>query len=931
MSELKNHNLPGVLPPEILKLPYLQVVDFAYNYLHGNIPQEWASTRLTTISLLVNRLSGEISDALGNITTLTSLNLEGNQFNGAIPSQLGRLSNLQYLLLSSNQLTGTIPTTFAGLKNLTDFRINDNNLNGSIPEFIKNWTLLKRLELHASGLQGPIPPKISLLRNLQELRISDINGPKQDFPELTNMTGMVRLVLRNCNIAGKVPSYLWTLPVMEMLDVSFNQLTGEIPEDINMERIRFLFLTSNMLSGNLPESILKDGTNVDLSYNNLTWQGPEHHACRKNLNMNLNLFRSSSTSNTLQESLPCLKDSICSKYSKCWFVNSGGNDLTMEVNNRNILYNGDADVEGGTAKFYIDRDSYWGLSSTGDFMDDFDYQNTRYTLSLPSSNLSELYSTARRSPITLTYFHHCLDNGNYSVTLHFAELQFTNDKTYTSLGRRKFDIYIQDRLVLENFDIDEKAGGAQKPTEMQFTNISVVNHVLEIRFYWAGKGTTRIPDRGVYGPLISAISVYSDLKYCSIRESSKKKTVALVVGITVGSLCLATIIIVGLLWWKGSIRAIRRSKGGTDLAGIEVQTGIFTLKQIKAATNHFDSCNKIGEGGFGPVYKGQLVDGTIVAIKQLSSKSRQGNREFLNEIGMISCLQHPNLVKLHGCCIEGDQLLLVYEYLENNSLARALFGPDRSRLNLGWPTRLRICIGIAKGLAYLHEESSLKIVHRDIKATNVLLDGELNPKISDFGLAKLDDEEKTHITTRVAGTIGYMAPEYALWGYLTYKADVYSFGVVALEIISGRSNNDYVPSETCVCLLDWACHLQQSGNLMELVDEKLRSEIDTKEAENVVKIALLCTNASPSIRPAMSEVVNMLEGRMKIPDLIPEPSSYNEDLRFKAMRDMRRQQQHSQSLSESQTQNSTMQTCESSSTSGNEFYNINPKSRSSTT
>lgn len=129
--------------------------------------------------------------------------------------------------------------------------------------------------------------------------------------------------------------------------------------------------------------------------------------------------------------------------SKCWFVNSGGNDLTMEVNNRNILYNGDADIEGGTAKFYIDQDSYWGLSSTGDFMDDFDHQNTRYTLSLSSSNLSELYSTARRSPITLTYFHRCLENGNYSVTLHFAELQFTNDKTYKSLGRRKFDIYIQ--------------------------------------------------------------------------------------------------------------------------------------------------------------------------------------------------------------------------------------------------------------------------------------------------------------------------------------------------------------------------------------------------------------------------------------------------------------------------------------------------------
>ncbi|CAK9327537.1 unnamed protein product [Citrullus colocynthis] len=281
--EFKNHNLPGVLPPEIVKLPYLQVVDFAYNYLHGNIPREWASMRLTSISLLVNRLSGEIPAELGNITTLTLLNLEANQFTGAIPSQLGRLSNLQDLLLSSNQLTGTLPTTFAGLKNLTNFRINDNNLNGTIPEFIQNWILLNRLELHASGLQGPIPAKISLLRNLKELRISDINGPKQDFPELRNMTGMVRLVLRNCNIAGKIPSYVWMLPDMEMLDVSFNHITGEIPEDINMERIRFLFLSGNMLSGDLPESILKDGTNVDLSYNNLTWQGPEQHACRKNL------------------------------------------------------------------------------------------------------------------------------------------------------------------------------------------------------------------------------------------------------------------------------------------------------------------------------------------------------------------------------------------------------------------------------------------------------------------------------------------------------------------------------------------------------------------------------------------------------------------------------------------------------------------------
>ncbi|RWW72962.1 hypothetical protein BHE74_00019204, partial [Ensete ventricosum] len=178
----------------------------------------------------------------------------------------------------------------------------------------------------------------------------------------------------------------------------------------------------------------------------------------------------------------------------------------------------------------------------------------------------------------------------------------------------------------------------------------------------------------------------------------------------------------------------------------------FSYKQIKAATKNFDIANKLGEGGFGPVYKGVLPDGTLIAVKQLSSKSKQGNREFINEIGMISALQHPNLVKLYGCCIEGNQLLLIYEYMENNSLAAALFGPEQNRLRLDWKTRCNICLGVARGLAYLHEESRLKIVHRDIKATNILLDKNFNAKISDFGLAKLDEEENTHISTRIAGT-----------------------------------------------------------------------------------------------------------------------------------------------------------------------------------
>ncbi|XP_019078074.1 probable LRR receptor-like serine/threonine-protein kinase RFK1 isoform X3 [Vitis vinifera] len=910
---LKGYNLPGVLPPELVELQYLQEIDFAYNYLGGTIPPEWASAQLSSISVLANRLSGEIPKELGNITSLTYLNLEANQFSGIVPPVLGDLINLKTLILSSNQFFGNLPTTLAGLRSLTDFRINDNNLSGPIPEFIQNWKQLTRIEMHASGLEGPIPSNISLLDKLIQLRISDINGTTQAFPMLIKMTGIVRLILRNCKISGEIPAYIWKMKYLEMLDVSFNNLVGEIPNDISSAKaLNFIYLSSNLLSGNVPDLFLKKGSSM---------------------NLNLNLYRSSSMENNLRAVLPCSRNVNCPRYVCSFYINCGGNDLTIKERRGKVVYQGDAKIEGGAANYYTSN-SYWGLSSSGDFMDDNNFQNTRYIETLSSGNISGVYTTARLSPLSLTYFGYCLENGIYTLQLHFTEIYFTDDKTYNSLGKRLFDIYIQEKLVHKNFNIEDEAHGARNPVMKQF-NASVINNILEIRFYWAGKGTTRIPYRGVYGPLISAISVYPNFKSCS--SSRKEETNAYIIGGVVGLFII--FLILGLLAWKGCLRGKKKEEKAyismfpswIDLEGLDMQTGSFTLKQIKAATKNFDFANKIGEGGFGPVYKGLLSDGTIVAVKQLSSISRQGNREFLNEIAMISCLQHPNLVKLHGCCVEGDQLLLVYEYMENNSLAGALFGPENGLPNLDWPTRLKICIGIAKGLAFLHEESRIKIVHRDIKATNVLLDRDLNPKISDFGLARLDEGEKSHISTRVAGTIGYMAPEYALWGYLTYKADVYSFGIVALEIVSGKHNNNYIPSNGCLCLLDWACLLQQSRKFLELVDEKLGSKVNEEEAERMIKVALLCTNASQSLRPTMSEVVSMLEARMPIPDMIPGPSTYTEDLRFKAMRDFR-QDKRNQSLSEGRqslnlTGHTELELC-STSTSGPEFYEINPHSES---
>ncbi|GAV80564.1 LRR_1 domain-containing protein/Pkinase_Tyr domain-containing protein/Malectin domain-containing protein [Cephalotus follicularis] len=861
---LRGQDLAGVLPAALAKLPYLKQVDFTRNYLNGTIPLEWAAMQLESLVIAVNRLSGPIPSYLGNITTLRALSLETNLFSGTLPLELGNLLYLQILILSANYLEGELPLTLTNLTGLTELRISSNNFTGRIPNIFISWKQLQKLEIQASGLKGPIPSSISGLNYLTELRISDLQGEVSDFPDLRNMNNMYRLMLRSCNISGQIPIYIASMP-LQMLDLSFNKLGGNIPNLEGLKVTESMLLTSNLLSGPIPDWISSRDPNfrIDLSYNNLS-ESSVTYTCGDNFN----LFKSFAGENL--EVGDCPQNSPCSKALYSLHINCGGNRTEIG----NIVYEGDADF-GGSTKL-VSMSNHWGFSSTGFFWDREKSENyyIAHNISRLTMANSELYTTARLSPLSLTYYARCLGNGDYTVRLHFAEIVFRDNRSFYSLGRRIFDVYIQEKLVLKDFNIKNDAQGINKEVIKKFT-AAVIDRTLEIRFHWSGKGTTAVPTRGIYGPLISAISVEPNFK----PPIDGKEKIKFVVGAVVGFSCLIFLAL-GSLWWKGYFRG--SSSREQELRGLDLQTGYFTFRQIRSATNNFDAENKLGEGGFGAVYKGTLVDGTIIAVKLLSSKSKQGNREFVNEIGMISGLQHPNLVRLYGCCIEKNQLLLVYEYMENNSLAHVMF--EEGRLFLDWPTRQRICIGIAKGLTFLHEESTLKIVHRDIKATNVLLDSDLNPKISDFGLAKLDEGDNTHMSTRVAGTIGYMAPEYALYGYLTYKADVYSFGVVALEIVTGEKNMKFRPNEDYVCLLDWALVLQRKGNLMELVDPRLEPEYK-EEAIRMTKVALLCTHPSPALRPTMSAVVNMLEGKITTTELITDPSIYGDDLRFKLVQD----------------------------------------------
>ncbi|XP_020575406.1 probable leucine-rich repeat receptor-like serine/threonine-protein kinase At3g14840 [Phalaenopsis equestris] len=859
---LKAQNLVGTLPPQMASLPFLQEIDLTRNFLSGTIPNEWAVLSLVNVSLLGNSISGQIPSWIGNITTLQTLALESNQFTGPLPKELGYLPNLQNMQFSANAFTGELPDTFANLSNLVYFTIGSNNFTGKIPQFIQNWTQIQRIDLQASGLKGPIPNGMPLLKNLNDLRISDVTG-NSAFPQIEGMQQLQYLTVRNCGITGEIPPFVGSFLLLKRLDLTFNMLSGPIPSSFNsLIHTNFIFLTNNNLSGPVPDWMQTSKNNIDLSYNNFTFGGRDQ-TCQEG---NVNLVGSSYKLNDQSNSVPCLDTIPCSGDIWSLYINCGGDDVSVYENGTYKTYMQDNDGTDGVSTFRLDNN--WAYSSTGSFLDSRDNNNfiatTTQNLDTPDS---QLYQTARLSPLSLTYFGFCLINGEYSVKLHFAEIIITDYKGYISPGRRIFDVYVQGKLVLKDFNIRDNANGSNKAIVKTFT-ANVTRKRLEIRFIWDGKGTTSVPVSGTYGPLISAISVEPNFKPPSGNKISA--------GEIVGIICAAIFVIFLLAfvaWKKGYFRW--KNAKGSDLRGLESIT--FSLRQIQAATSNFSSSNKIGEGGFGSVYKGELPDKTVIAVKQLSSTSTQGNQEFVNELGMISALQHPNLVKLYGCCVEGKQLLLVYEYMENNSLARALYGPDKYQLKLDWVTRHKICVGIAKGLAYLHEESMLKIVHRDIKATNVLLDNDLNPKISDFGLAKLDEKGNTHISTRIAGTIGYMAPEYATRGYLTEKADVYSFGIVALEIVTGKCVSSYT-NEDQYHLLDVAHLAKEKGDLLSLVDKRLETEYNQNEALGVIKVAIQCAHSSPAHRPSMSNVVKMLTGESPIPDFIPDPYRFRDSL-----------------------------------------------------
>ncbi|GLT64173.1 hypothetical protein SLA2020_366810 [Shorea laevis] len=363
------------------------------------------------------------------------------------------------------------------------------------------------------------------------------------------------------------------------------------------------------------------------------------------------------------------------------------------------------------------------------------------------------------------------------------------------------------------------------------------------------------------------------------KEYGSKKKIAVIVVPSIAAVS-------GMLLVSYFIRRSRKNlKEETKKSGIigqnsegqgeDMELPVLDLSTIARATNDFSPNNKIGEGGFGPVYKGVLVDGHEIAVKRLSRISGQGLNEFKNEVILIAKLQHRNLVRLLGWCIEGEEKMLVYEYMPNKSLDYFILNlADQTRGEiLDWPQRFQIICGIARGLLYLHQDSRLTIVHRDLKASNILLDSEMNPKISDFGLARTFRGDQTEGNTkRVIGTYGYMAPEYAFDGLFSTKSDIFSFGILLLEIVSGKKSRGLYHQDFNLNLIGYAWRLWKEGRPLELVNACLGESHSSSEVLRCIHVSLLCVQPRAEDRPSMSSVVLMLSSESALPQ--PKEPSY---------------------------------------------------------
>ncbi|KAF8658815.1 hypothetical protein HU200_059306 [Digitaria exilis] len=886
-----NNSLEGSIPSLCASCPELVVLDLSMNQLGGGIPHGFGNcSQLRVLNVGRNNLTGELPDDIFDVKTLQRLLLPSNQIQGTLdPERIAKLSNLVALDLGYNAFTGELPESISYLPKLEELRLAHNNLTGTIPPALSNWTSLRCLDLRsnsfvgdldavdfsgltnltifdmaANNFTGTIPPSIYSCTSLKAIRVGNNQISGQVSPEIgdlihlqflsltinsfVNISGMfwnlqgcsnltallvsynfygealpdagwvgdhvrnVRLlVMVNCELTGQIPSWLSKLEDLNILDLAGNRLTGPIPSWLGaMKKLYYLDLSKNQLSGEIPPSL----TELPLltSEEAMADFNPGHMPLTFTLTPN-NGAASRQGRGYYQMSGVATTLNLSTNYLSGEIPREVGNLVTLQV----------LDVSGNNISGQIP---------------------------------SELSNLARLQILILRRNH-------------------LTGPIPQALNQLNF-------LAVFSVAYNDLEGPI--PTGGQFDALPPGSF----------KNNSKLCGPAIAVPCGAKSTNIASGEPSSSKLVSKRVLVAIVLSVCSG--VVALVVLLGCV--VITVRKVRTPKGSvadagkmsmfdysmtTELKGDDDSTAkddtilfvpevaagdtaaksVITFADILKATDNFSEASIIGTGGYGLVYLAELDDGTRLAVKRLNGDMCLVDREFRAEVEALSsaAARHVNLVPLRGFCMRGRLRLLLYPYMPNGSLHDWLHGDRPGGADeLRWRDRLRIARGASRGVLHIHEHCTPRIVHRDIKSSNILLDACHVARVADFGLARLILPDRTHVTTELVGTPGYIPPEYGQAWVATRRGDVYSFGVVLLELLTGRQPVEVLPTQRQRWeLVGWVMQMRSMGRHDEVLDRRLRGNGDEAQMLYVLDLACLCVDAAPLSRPAIQEVVNWLD------------------------------------------------------------------------
>ncbi|GMI92726.1 hypothetical protein like AT5G25930 [Hibiscus trionum] len=872
ISELRNlasidlnyNYIMGGFPKTLYNCSKLDYLDLSQNFLVGTIPDDIGTLgQLRYLDLEGNNFSGQVPAAIGSLHELTTLRLVANQFNGSLPHEIGNLSKLEFLELAWNSefKPSKFPSSFKNLTKLKRLWMSATNLIGEIPGFVADMTALEVLDLSKNTLTGEIPNALFLLKNLEEIHLFE-NKLFGEIPQVIRASNLTAIDLSENNLTGRIPIDVGKLEKLSSLVLFFNQLSGEIPESIGrISTLTDVRLFNNRFSGTLPQDLGRYSMleRFEVCSNRLTGTLPKY-LCSGGKLLGVVAF-----DNNLTGQLP-------TSLGNC-------NSLLMVDVRRNGL---NGSIPSGLwtslnlSMLMISDNMFTGElpRKVSDNLSRLEISNNRFSGEIPVEvklwrNLTVFYAsnnffngsiprelTALPSLSTLLLDRNQLHGSLPSDIISWKSLRTLN------LSKNQLSGQIPEAIgflpSLNQLDLSGNQLSGQIPSQLgllRCTDFNLSSNHL----------TGNIPkefENGAYSnsflnnPGLCASTANVKLHICGSQRNSNlsyPRNLIWISSIAVFVLCLLVSFFVTKFCWKSNCVL------DSTWEIITFQNVTFTEKDILLGLK--DKKNKIGAGGSGEVYRVDISGhGDFVAVKWIRNKKypeRELEKEFHAEVRTLSRIKHLNIVKLICCMSSEDSKLLVYEYMENDCLYLWLNKHRTSGIVLDWPKRLRIAVGAAQGLCYMHHDCSPPIIHRDVKSSNILLDSEFNAKIADFGLAKmLIKQGKPATISAVAGSFGYIAPEYAKTRRIDEKIDVYSFGVILLELTTGRKPNR---GDEHRSLAEWAQHYYEGGNpISDVLDEDVKEDCHLNQMRNVFKLGLYCTRTLPSLRPSMRTVLQIL-------------------------------------------------------------------------